>query len=171
MTDQSEKKQLAVRVPLRQKAELEAEAAERDVSRSEYIREILGDRGDDAEADGLRDQIDGLHDRIDRLQQKLADRDARIEDLEAERDGLAEEVETLEEEVADLESEITSLEARNTDLTNQLAEANSRIDAANEVVEYVESERSASERYREAGLLGKVKYTVFGMNSDDSDDV
>ena len=163
MTDQTEKTQVAVRLPLREKAELEAEAAGRDITRSEYIREIFRTRHAEAEADGLREQID-------RLQQTIADRDARIEDLEAERDRLAEEVETLEEEVADMESEITSLEARNTDLTNQLAEANSRIDTTNEIVEYVENERTAQERYREAGLLGKVKYTVFGMDTNENND-
>ena len=41
MVSQGDKKQVAVRIPLRQKAELEREAVERGVSRSEYIRPTL----------------------------------------------------------------------------------------------------------------------------------
>ncbi len=44
MVSQGDKKQVAVRIPLRQKAELEREAVERGVSRSEYIRPMLADR-------------------------------------------------------------------------------------------------------------------------------
>jgi predicted DNA binding CopG/RHH family protein len=41
MPSQRRKKQVAVRIPLRQKVALEREAAQRGVSRSEYIRGIL----------------------------------------------------------------------------------------------------------------------------------
>ena len=44
MVSQGDKIQVAVRIPLRQKAELEREAVERGVSKSEYIRSILADR-------------------------------------------------------------------------------------------------------------------------------
>jgi len=125
----------------------------------------------------LKERAADLQKRVDELQQQ-AD---RVGDLEAERDDLADEVAELQDErdhlqtelddredtIADLQAEIDSLEARNTDLTNQLAEANTRIDAANELVEYVDKQKSAQERWREAGILGKAKYSIFGMSSDD----
>jgi uncharacterized coiled-coil protein SlyX len=71
MSSQGEKKQVAVRIPLRQKAELEFEAAERDVSRSEYIRGILGQRHRVGE---LEERLATREDRIDELEEQLARR-------------------------------------------------------------------------------------------------
>ena len=121
---------------------IDSEAVEHGISRSEHIRNILETRNKHGDAKQLRQRVD---------------------DLDAERDQLVDEVEQLETTITELEAEIETLEARNTDLTNQLAEANRRIDAANELVRYVDDERSAQQRWREAGLLGKMKYTVFGM--------
>lgn len=155
--------QITLRVQENTLESVESDATEHDKTRSEHIRDILESHTEHGDPEELAERITDLHDRI-------GEKDSRIEDLEAERDRLADTVDTLEEEIADLESEVESLEARNTDLTNQLAEANTRIDAAGELVEYVETERSAQERYREAGILGKVKYTVFGMDTDENDD-
>lgn len=131
--------QITLRIQPNTLASLDEEAGEHDKSRSEHIRDILQSRNEHGDAEELR---------------------ARIDDLETERDRLADRVE-------ELEAEVESLDARNTDLTNQLAEANSRIDAANDLVEYVDDERNAQQRWREAGLLGKAKYTVFGMPTDE----
>ena len=68
MTDQTAKKQVAVRLELRRKAQLEREAAELGVSRSEYIRDILGDRH---RADQLADQLEQKKDRIQTLEEQL----------------------------------------------------------------------------------------------------
>jgi chromosome segregation ATPase len=148
--------QITLRIPENTLESIDSEAGEHGKSRSEHIRDILESRTE-------HDDPGELHD--------------RIADLEAERDELADEVEALKEqlddreaEIADLQAEAESLEARNTDLTNQLAEANTRIDAANDLVEYAKSERSAQERWREAGLLGKAKYSLFGMPTDDEGD-
>ncbi|MCU4976017.1 hypothetical protein OB955_25455 [Halobacteria archaeon AArc-m2/3/4] len=81
MVSQGDKQQVAVRIPLRQKAELEAEAAERGVSRSEYIRSILDDRHRVA---ALEDRVAVRNDRIDELERQLAERsqiEEKIEDL------------------------------------------------------------------------------------------
>jgi uncharacterized coiled-coil protein SlyX len=85
MPSQGTKKQVAVRIPLRQKAALEREAAQRGVSRSEYIRGILDDRN-----------------RVGKLEERLAAREDRIDELErqlAERSRVEEKIENLPEKV------------------------------------------------------------------------
>jgi|APHM01.1.fsa_nt_gi bZIP transcription factor. len=128
---------------------IDSEAVEHGISRSEHIRNIVKTRNKHGDAKQLRQRVD---------------------DLEAKRDQLIDEVEQLEKTITEVEAEIETLEARNTDLTNQLAEANRRIDAANELVRYVDDERSAQQRWREAGLFRKMKYTVLGMPTHDETD-
>lgn len=87
MVSQGDKKQVAVRIPLRQKAELEAEAVERGVSRSEYIRGILDDRH-----------------RIVELEKRVERKQARIDELEAqltERSRVEEKIEELPDKIRD----------------------------------------------------------------------
>lgn len=87
MAKQDEKTQVAVRIPLRQKAELEREAADQGASRSEYIRSIFSDRHHATE-----------------LEEKLARREARIEQLEEQltrRSQVEEKVDTLAKRVDD----------------------------------------------------------------------
>jgi len=63
------------------KAALEREAAERGVSRSEYIRSILADRH---RVDELEERLRVREDRIEELERQLAERseiEERIEDL------------------------------------------------------------------------------------------
>lgn len=79
MVSQGEKKQVAVRIPLRQKAELEREAEERGVSRSEYMREILSERHRVAE---LEERLGNREDRIDELEAQLASRSQIEEKIE-----------------------------------------------------------------------------------------
>lgn len=69
MSTQEDHKQVSVCIPLRQKAELEAEAAERGVSSSEYIREILQSRH---EAKQLRDRLDAREERITELERQMS---------------------------------------------------------------------------------------------------
>lgn len=90
MVDQGEKKQVAVRIPLREKAELEHEAVEQNTSRSEYIRSILAERH-----------------RVDELEGRLATREDRIDELEtqlAERSRVEDKIENLPEKIQDEES-------------------------------------------------------------------
>ena len=76
MVSQGDKKQVAVRIPLRQKAELEAEAVERGVSRSEYVRGILDDRHRIVE---LEERVERKQARIDELEAQLTER-SRVEE-------------------------------------------------------------------------------------------
>lgn len=87
MVNQGKKKQVAVRIPLRQKAKLESESAEMGISRSEYIRSILDDRH-----------------RIDELENRLASREDRIDELEtqlSERSQIEEKIENLPDKIRD----------------------------------------------------------------------
>ena len=85
MTNQTAKKQVAVRLELRKKAELEREAAERGVTRSEYIREILDERH---RADELVDELERKRDRIETLEDQLR-----------ERSGLRDEIQQLPDKI------------------------------------------------------------------------
>lgn len=60
-----------------------------------------------------------------------------------------------------------SLQARVDDLERQLRAANQRIDATNDLVEYVETERSVERRRREASAVQRAKWWLFGMDLDD----
>jgi peptidoglycan hydrolase CwlO-like protein len=77
---------------------------------------------------------------------------------------------TAEERVDALEDEIENLEARVDELTNQLREANKRNDEVEELVEYVESERSLQERREErrtSPVWKRARWWVFGEPDDE----
>ena len=76
MPDQTAKKQVAVRIPLREKAELECEASDQGISRSEYIRSILRNRH---RADKLEKRLETRNDRVEELETQLGRR-SEIED-------------------------------------------------------------------------------------------
>jgi predicted RNase H-like nuclease (RuvC/YqgF family) len=76
MPDQTAKKQVAVRIPLREKAELEREASDQGISRSEYIRSILRNRH---RADKLEKRLETRNDRVEELETQLGRR-SQIED-------------------------------------------------------------------------------------------
>jgi ArsR family metal-binding transcriptional regulator len=59
------------------------------------------------------------------------------------------------------------LENRVDELQAELRAANRRIDSANEIVEYVEAERSWEERRRQAGLLTRTKWFLLGAGDND----
>lgn len=87
MADQTAKKQVAVRLELRKKAELEHEASQLGVSRSEYIREILDDRH---RADELANEVGRKQNRIETLEGQLR-----------ERSGLRDEIQQLPDKIRD----------------------------------------------------------------------
>ena len=68
----------------------------------------------------------------------------------------------------DAQQRATELEARAEELRNELQAANRRIDSANEIVEYVEEERSVEERRRKAGLGTRAKWWLFGMDDGEA---
>jgi len=99
--------------------------------------------------------------------QELTDCEQRVTEVEQE----------LTELESEYETEIEHKDARIRELNNKLAEAHSRIDTTNELVERVEGELTARERREqrerkkaEAGLLTRVRWSVFGMDLDDRAD-
>ena len=66
----------------------------------------------------------------------------------------------LQQEIDDLEQEIERLKNEKQTIVQQREENK-------QLVKYVEQEKDIQQRFREAGLLGKMKYTLFGMDSDD----
>lgn len=82
-------------------------------------------------------------------------------------------VETLLEardRVDELEDELQHAEAERDDLQRQLAAANQRIDATNEIVRYVEDERTAEQRRREASAVTRAKWWLLGEPTDGEGD-
>ena len=72
---------------------------------------------------------------------------------------------TAEARVEELEADVGRLEARVDELTNQLREANKRQEEVTELVEYVEEERSLTERREErrtAPVWKRARWWVFG---------
>lgn len=74
-----------------------------------------------------------------------------------------------EARVDELEQQVAKLEAEKNDLRRQLREVNAREDDVEEIVEYVEAEKSAQQRWREAGVVKKVKWTLTGVPRDEGD--
>lgn len=82
-----------------------------------------------------------------------------------------------DDDVADLEAELETLEARIDELTSQLQHQRERERDVEEVVEYVEEERSIQERRERerrrresAGLATRAKWFLFGREFDDVDE-
>jgi len=101
----------------------------------------------------------------------------RSQELTAAEQRLTECEQELTELESEYETEIEHKDARIRELNNKLAEAHSRIDTTNELVERVEGELTARERREqrerkkaEAGLLTRVRWSVFGMDLDDRAD-
>ena len=76
---------------------------------------------------------------------------------------------TAEARVDELEADVGRLEARVDELTNQLREANRRNDEVTELVEYVEEEKTLTQRRREresAPVWKRAKWWVTGYPND-----
>lgn len=73
----------------------------------------------------------------------------------------------LKERVEDLQTERDHAEARADDLQRQLQAALKRREETQELVRYVEDERTAEQRRREAGLLTRSKWWLFGRSTDE----
>ena len=69
--------------------------------------------------------------------------------------------------VEKLERNLEHERARADDLQRQMKELQQREEDVGEIVEYVQEERSAEQRWRQAGLVTRAKWTVFGMDVDD----
>jgi hypothetical protein len=111
--------QITLRIPEDTVAELDDEADEHGVSRSEYIRDILDSRHEhDGDVDALRTQVDELQTELERVR-------------------------------------------------NEKRLILSEREEKQELARYVEDERRAEQRWREAGLRTRLKWRVFGMPPDD----
>jgi chromosome segregation ATPase len=83
--------QTTIRIEKNLIEDLDSEAEERDVSRSEYIRQILRERHDveelREEVDTLRDRLESREERIEQLEEQLARRsqmEERVEEVALE---------------------------------------------------------------------------------------
>jgi len=72
-------------------------------------------------------------------------------------------------EFEDVVNERDDLEARLEDLRRQLATVRSREDDVDELVEYVEHEKTVQERRARAGLMTRLRWFVSGMDDVDDD--
>jgi uncharacterized protein YeeX (DUF496 family) len=72
-------------------------------------------------------------------------------------------------EHADAQERVDRLQRRVDELEGQLRAANQRIDATNDLVEYVETERSVERRRREASALQRARWWLLGMDLDDEE--
>jgi len=135
-------KPITLRLPEPLLDELDTETDEND-SRSEYIRSLLRERGEDSELVGeLRDRVD---------------------DLERERADLLEEIDELEQTAERLENEKRLILEEREERQELVAFAESERDLARR--------REQREREREqAGVVTRAKWTLFGRSFDDEQD-
>ena len=119
-------------------------SADSDISDAEAVRRIF-----DRAADMKRSEAE--------IESLRSEHDAELERLRSE----------YEAEIERYEAEIESLEARIDDLQRQLAATNRRVDEHKELVEYVQEERSITQRRARAGILTKTKWALFGMSDDE----
>ena len=85
---------------------------------------------------------------------------------ESEYDDL-EELFAKADRVDELEADLEHTEARVEDLRRQLQAANAKDERVQELANYVEDERRVEQQWREAGLLTKTKWKIFGMPGDE----
>lgn len=85
---------------------------------------------------------------------------------ESEYDDLEELLATTDR-VDELEVELEHTEARLDSLRKQLQAANAKDERVQELANYVEDERRVEQQWREAGLLTKTKWRLFGMPSEE----
>ena len=76
-------------------------------------------------------------------------------------------IETLEDENKRLNDRVNELETELERLKNEKRLILEDRDEKQELVEYVRSERTAEQRWREAGLAKRLRWKLFGMDSDD----
>lgn len=76
------------------------------------------------------------------------------------------EVSELRQRIDDLENEVEQREARVDDLRRQLQAANAKDERVQELVRYVEEERKAERQWREAGLMKRMKWRLFGISRE-----
>jgi Arc/MetJ-type ribon-helix-helix transcriptional regulator len=118
-------------------------------SRSAFVRECVK----------RYERAEDLQQQVDELEGALEARRDEIEDLRGQRDD-------RDERIADLEDEIDEREARINDLRNQLQAANAKDERVDTLATYVENEREAEQRWREASILTRVKWRVTGMPAE-----
>lgn len=172
---------------------LDKEADMNDVSRSEYIRNIIRARHDHEDIrTEYEEQISEYENRIDEYEDELAEKQATINSLKRELEAKETTIADFEERINDLEREHDreraelereineikqELETRDNtidNLRNQLAATNRRVDQHQELVNYVREERNLErqraereERRAKAGILTKTKWALFGMSNEE----
>lgn len=101
-------------------------------------------------------------------------RSEHIRDVIESRPEHGEDTDELRNEIEELEAKIEELESENEELTRDLERVKNEKQALieqreenTELIKYVEQERTAEQRWREAGLTTRLKWKVFGMETDD----
>jgi Arc/MetJ-type ribon-helix-helix transcriptional regulator len=102
------------------------------------------------------------------LQTQVAELEEELAAAREQRDSAEAEADDLRDRVEDLEVELEQQEARADDLRRQLKAANGKNERMQELARYVEDERRVEQQWREAGLLTKAKWRLFGMPSEES---
>lgn len=99
----------------------------------------------------------------------IAEVDEEAEDRGESRAEYVRHVIDSRHEVEDLRSEVDELQTEVDRLQRELQAANRRVDEHQELVRYVEDERTAEQRRRKAGLFTRSRWFLFGQ-PDEGDD-
>lgn len=104
-------------------------------------------------------------------------RSEHIRDVIESRTEHGEDVDELRNEIEELEAKIEQLEDENEEVTRDLERVKNEKQALieqreenTELIKYVEQERTAEQQWREAGFTTRLKWKLFGMDSDDNEE-
>jgi septal ring factor EnvC (AmiA/AmiB activator) len=126
---------------------LDEEAEDNDLTRSEYVRNLLRNRHEPNE-------------NTERLRSQIAQYESELENIREQNEKLSNEVNRLENEKEqlreELENEIDRLKNKNRMI---LEERNEK----KELVKYAEDTRTTEQRWRQASLPTRLKWKLTGM--------
>jgi len=131
------------------------------VSLKESHIETLDDIEESEDVNNRSEALRWLFAEYDRLQTEYDQRENEYEDeLQSLKDDHQDEISELQSEIDELENKL-ELERQK---TKQVLDQR---DEKKELVKYVQQERTVEQRYREASITKRLKWKVFGMDSDD----
>ena len=129
-------------------------------SQLDTLNEIQEDENISSRSEALR-RFFRKYERFKDLEERY---DSRMQDYEDTIDKIKEQ---HQQEIDDLQSEIDSLEAELDQEQNKTKQILEQRNENKELVKFVEQERTQEQRWREASITKRLKWKVFGMDSDE----
>lgn len=126
---------ITIRLQANTKESLQGEAADRDMSLSEYVRELVSTAreyneadGDEADAADLRDRVTELEEEVDTLRAERNEARENVSNLEGRLDEVRARLEDKNDRIESLEGQIQVKDGRLDELEKRTVAANKKAD-------------------------------------------